>query len=202
MQTTEKILCIHKNRLPKEWMAQTAVIPMDLDDFVHTCTMAGYDFVPRRDAENDASLQQVIPYIVLQTRDLGLTAVYNRQGSETRLHDLWSAGIGGHINPMDTKDAGSTFADILVSGMTRELDEELARRPENVLPAFCGIINENITEVGRVHLGAVFQILAPAPDAYVPGPELSMFQWQATDSLQNLHLELWSTLALDLVKSC
>lgn len=202
LQKTEKILCIHKNKLPKEWMSQTAVIPMDLDAFVHTCTRAGYDFVLRKDAENDPSLQQVIPYIVLQTQDLGLTAVYNRQGSETRLHDLWSAGIGGHINPIDTKDAHSTFADILVSGMTRELDEELAKRPENVLPVFCGIINENITEVGRVHLGAVFQILTPEPEAYVPGPELSMFQWQPTDSVKKLQLELWSTLALELVESC
>ncbi len=201
MQKTEKILCIHKNRLPEEWMARTAVIPMNLDTFVHTCTRAGYDFVLRSEAESDPSLQQVIPYIVLQTQDLGLTAVYNRQGSETRLHDLWSAGIGGHINPIDTKDAHSAFADILVSGMTRELDEELKNRPKNVLPVFCGIINENITEVGRVHLGAVFQILTAEPEAFVPGPELSLFQWQATDSVKNLHLELWSTLALDLVKS-
>lgn len=202
LQKTEKILCIHKNRLPGEWLSQTAVIPMDLDDFVHTCTGAGYDFVPRRDAENDPSLQQVIPYIVLQTQDLALTAVYNRQGSETRLHDLWSAGIGGHINPMDTKDADSTFADVLLAGMTRELDEELENRPANEQPFFCGIINENITEVGRVHLGAVFRILTLAPDIYVPGPELSLFQWQATDSVKNLRLELWSTLALDLVNSC
>ncbi len=201
MQKTEKILCIQKNRLPKAWMSQKAVIPMGLDDFVNICTRAGFDFVLRRDAENDPSLQQVIPYIVLQTMDLGRTAVYNRQGSETRLHDLWSLGIGGHINPIDTKDAAGAFQDILVSGMTRELDEELAERPENDLPVFCGIINENITEVGRVHLGAVFQIRTATPGAYVPGPELSMFQWQATDSLKNLHMELWSLLALDLVKS-
>ena len=182
-------------------MSQKAVIPMGLDDFVHTCTRAGYDFVLRRDAENDPSLQQVIPYIVLQTMDLALTAVYNRQGSEARLHDLWSLGIGGHINPIDTKDAAGSFQDILISGMVRELDEELAERPEKDLPVFCGIINENITEVGRVHLGAIFKIRTPTPGAYVPGPELSMFQWQATDNLTNLHMELWSLLALDLLVS-
>lgn len=199
MQKKEKILCIHKNRLPGEWMFEKAVIPMGLDTFVHTCTRAGYDFVLRSDAENDPSLQQVIPYIVLQTQDLGLTAVYNRQGSEARLHDLWSAGIGGHINPIDTKNGAGAFHDILVSGMTRELDEELAERPEKDLPVFCGIINENITAVGRVHLGAVFQIRTTTPGDYVPGPELALFQWQATDSLKNLHMELWSSLALALV---
>ena len=183
-------------------MSQKAVIPMGLDDFVHTCTSAGYDFVLRHDAETDPSLQQVIPYIVLQTQDLGLTAVYNRQGSEARLHDLWSLGIGGHINPIDTKNAAGAFQDILVSGMIRELDEELTSRPVKDLPVFCGIINETITEVGRVHLGAVFQIRTLTPGAYVPGPELSLFQWQATDSLNNLDMELWSMLALDLVKSC
>ncbi|MCA1792543.1 MAG: phosphoesterase [Desulfotignum sp.] len=192
-------MCIHQDRLPEKWMAKTAVIPMDLEDFVQTCTRAGYDFVPRDDAENNPALQQVIPYIVLQTQDLGATAVYNRQGSEKRLHDLWSLGIGGHINPMDSTNSGSAFQDILVAGMTRELDEELEKRPDQEQPSFCGIINENITDVGRVHLGAVFQILTPTPGSYMPGPELSEFQWQATNELGTLHMELWSTLSLDLI---
>ncbi len=201
MQKKEKVLCILQDRLPEKWMAQTAAIPMDLEDFVKTCTRAGYDFVPRDDAENDPALQQVIPYIVLQTQDLGVTAVYKRQGSEKRLHDLWSLGIGGHINPLDSTDSGSSFQDILVAGMTRELDEELEKRPDKGQPIFCGIINENITDVGRVHLGAVFRILTPTPGSYMPGPELSGFHWQATKELGTLHMELWSTLALDLINS-
>jgi predicted NUDIX family phosphoesterase len=199
LQEKEKILCIRQNRLPATWMAPTVVKPMDLAAFSRYCTRAGHDFVLRTLAENDPGWQQVIPYIVLQTQNLGLTAVYNRQGSEKRLHDLWSVGIGGHINPQDRSDSKDSFQDILITGMTRELDEELAHRPAADQPVFCGIINETVTDVGRVHLGAVFQILTASYETYVPGGELFSFQWVDTHKLAALNMELWSTLALDLL---
>ncbi len=199
MQTKEKILCIPQNRLPAAWMAETAVNPMSLEAFVDICTRAGHQFVDRACAEQDARWQQVIPYIVLQARDQGRTAVYLRQGSETRLHDLWSSGIGGHINPQDRSGSNASFRDILISGMVRELNEELTQRPAEDVPVFCGIINERVTDVGQVHLGAVFQIQTLLPDDYVPGPELTRFQWKKTPELPALNMELWSRLALDLL---
>ncbi len=199
MQTKEKILCIRQDRLPEAWMARTAVEPMPLSAFVDICTRAGHRFVDRTEAEQDARWQQVIPYVVLQTRDQDQTAVYLRQGSESRLHDLWSSGIGGHINSQDRSASSAPFKDILMSGMIRELGEELIRRPAADEPVFCGIINEMITEVGQVHLGAVFQILTRVPDVYVPGPELARFHWMATRGILSLNLELWSRLALDLL---
>jgi predicted NUDIX family phosphoesterase len=199
LQEKEKILCIRQDRLPKAWMAKTAVVPMDFSAFVDHCTRAGHEFVNRIPAEEDTGWQQVIPYIILQTRDLGKTAVYLRQGSETRLHDLWSAGIGGHINPRDQTVLGESFQTILMSGMARELDEELTQRPPADLPVFCGIIHETVTDVGRVHLGAVFRILTQTPASYVPGPELFRFQWVDTNRLASMNMELWSCLAMDLL---
>lgn len=199
MQTKEKILCIPQNRLPDAWMARTAVESMPLEAFVDTCTRAGHQFVDRAGAEKNAQWQQVIPYIVLQTRDQERTAVYLRRGSETRLHDLWSSGIGGHINPQDRSGSNASFRDILISGMVRELDEELTQRPAQDSPIFCGIINERVTDVGQVHLGAVFRIQTLLPDDYVPGPELNRFQWMKTPELPALNMELWSRLALDLL---
>jgi predicted NUDIX family phosphoesterase len=199
LNTREKILCIRQDRLPDAWMARTAVAPMPLSEFVDVCTRAGHRFMDRAVAEQDACWQQVIPYVVLQTRDQDKTAVYLRKGSETRLHDLWSFGIGGHIDSQDRSGYSVPFRDILISGMTRELDEELIRRPEADAPVFCGIINEMITEVGQVHLGAVFQIKTDMPDAYVPGPELNRFHWMATSRIFSLNMELWSSLALDLL---
>lgn len=199
LQKKEKILCIRQNQLPKDWMARTAVVPMAFSAFVDHCTRAGHEYVDRALAEEDTGWQQVIPYIVLQTQDLRQTAVYNRQGSETRLHDLWSSGIGGHINPQDQTVFGESFQKILLSGMTRELDEELTQRPPADLPIFCGIIHETVTDVGRVHLGAVFRILTQTPASYVSGPELYRFQWVDTKELASLNMELWSCLAMDLL---
>lgn len=195
----ESVLCIPRNELPAAWVSQKTVVPMTLDQFTDQCVRSGFSFVDRQEAEQDSSLKQIIPYIVLQTEDLQQTAVYNRQGSEKRLHDLWSLGIGGHINPIDGAGSGNGFEDILSAGMTRELTEELAGVPENDTATFCGVINEDLTDVGSVHMGAVFRILTQAPASYVPGPELYRFQWWPTEKLGDLNFELWSTLAMELL---
>ncbi|HCY87720.1 MAG TPA: phosphoesterase [Desulfobacteraceae bacterium] len=195
----EKILCVDRASLPDTWVTRRTVMPASLQDFIAGCTKGGFFFADRPEAEQDKNKKQIIPYILLQTQDGKKTAVYNRKGSETRLHDLWSVGIGGHINPEDNAGPEDKFEDILVSGMTRELDEELIRRPASDPIEFCGIINEDITPVGSVHLGAVFKILTKTPDAYVAGEELYRFTWMDTDRLGTLTMELWSELALELL---
>ena len=200
MNKKESILCIHRDRLPPSWVGTKSIVPQDIGSFIEKCTLAGFEFIHRREAEKNTDLKQVIPYIVLQTNALDYTAIYNRQGSEKRLHDLWSLGIGGHINPIDQKENQSSFKDILISGMERELTEELIERPMDPIE-FCGIINEEITDVGSVHLGAVFRILTQTPESYLPGPELCRFQWVKTKALNELNMELWSELALALISS-
>ncbi|MCG8635032.1 MAG: phosphoesterase [Desulfobacterales bacterium] len=199
MTAIEKVLCINRASLPARWVAQRTVLPMDLAGFTGQCTQSGFSFVNRPEAEQDPGQKQIIPYILLQTEDGKQTAAYNRRGSETRLHDLWSVGIGGHINPIDRDNGGSSFKEILVTGMERELDEELIRRPAGDPVEFCGIISEDITPVGSVHLGAVFRILTNTPAAYLPGEELYRFTWTRTETLKTLNMELWSELALELV---
>jgi predicted NUDIX family phosphoesterase len=202
MNPEEKVLCIRRPDLPPEWVGTRSVVPLQEDLFVRVCQSAGFHWVARGKAETDRSLKQVIPYIVLGTTDRKLTAVYLRRGGEARLHDLWSVGIGGHINPGDRGNgsAESTFRDVLLAGMWRELDEELEQRPETGEPSFMGLINEEITDVGSVHLGAVFTLETPRPGAVVPGKELAAFQWKETAGLTSLNLELWSELALELIR--
>ena len=196
MNPLEEVLCIKRNQLPADWVKERVVVPMSMAPFVSQCT--NFSFEKRGSAEKDPGFKQIIPYIVLQTMDGKKTAIYNRQGSEARLHDLWSLGIGGHINPED-QDHGNDFQSILIAGMERELKEELSLRPLGETPMFMGLINEEITEVGQVHLGAVFMIKTNTPDAYAPGAELHAFQWEDTEKLGNRNFELWSTLALELI---
>ena len=199
MAGSETVLCIKRNVLPKSWVQSRSVVPLDVDDFMGNCSAAGFEFINRKDAEMDPEYKQIIPYIVLQTRDIKRTAVYSRQGSEKRLHDLWSVGIGGHINPIDRDEQNPSFQQILMAGMERELNEELIQKPVNEFPKFMGVISEDITDVGKVHLGAVFRILTEHPAKYLAGPELFQFTWSDTESLCNLKMELWSTLALSLL---
>ncbi len=200
LDKTEKVLCIKRNLLPESWVTQKSIVPLELDSFVKYCSKAGFEFVKRKDAENDSSHKQIIPYIILQTKDHDKTAIYQRQGSEKRLHDLWSLGIGGHINPIDMNRQKDSFKQILITGMQRELDEELEKMPGEISPKFIGVISEDITDVGKVHLGAVFTITANNPEDFLPGEELFQFKWAKTDTLDQLNLELWSTMALNLIK--
>jgi len=195
----EAVLCIKKNLLPAAWVLKKSIVPLELDDFIETCCSAGFEFINRSDVEKDVSYKQIIPYIILQTKDLEKTAIYNRQGSEQRLHDLWSIGIGGHINPIDMETQTTSFLQILTVGMERELKEELYQRPEKDLPFFVGVISEDVTDVGKVHLGAVFRILTSTPEKFLPGSELFQFTWEKTRNLEQLNLELWSKLALKLI---
>jgi predicted NUDIX family phosphoesterase len=197
----ESVLCIQRNRLPASWVEQRSVVPSSLDHFIECCSTGGYQFIDRPAAEENPDYKQIIPYIVLQTRDLSMTGIYMRQGSGKRLHDLWSLGIGGHINPVDQKKSTDGFEQILMAGIRRELDEELEHRPCDDTLEFAGVISEDITEVGKVHLGAVFRILTRTPEKFIPGHELFQFKWEKTASLETLNLELWSTLALELISN-
>ena len=81
-------------------------------------------FVPRAEAEEDPSLKQLIPYVVVTA---GEKLLHYRRGSgsgETRLLKKGSVGIGGHIN--DGDGLGEAFdAAAYQRALMRELQEEL-----------------------------------------------------------------------------
>ena len=71
---------------------------------------------------------------------------------EGRLHRKRSVGIGGHISAVDVGADGS--GNPYEEGMRRELDEEVSI--DSPYASRCvGLINDDVSEVGRVHLGVV-----------------------------------------------
>ena len=107
---------------------------------------AGGRFAPRPAMEVDPSFKQVIPYLVLRDGPRWFLMQRTRGGADSRLHDRWSVGIGGHLNPGDNDVHG---------GLAREWREELVAdfEPDYRL---VGLLNDDTTDVGRVHLGVVF----------------------------------------------
>lgn len=110
-------------------------------------------FVPRGPAETDASLQQVIPYVVLVRH--GQVWLMQRLATQTeqRLHNLYSIGVGGHINPEDALNG----TDPIVAGLTRELHEEIAIDGPLAGVRPLGILKDDSNAVGQVHVGVVFE---------------------------------------------
>jgi predicted NUDIX family phosphoesterase len=103
-------------------------------------------FRPRGDMERDRSWKQVIPYLVLRDGARYFLMRRTKAGGDARLHDLWTIGVGGHLNPGDGDLAG---------GLRREWREEVEAgfEPEFTL---IGLINDDETDVGSVHVGAVY----------------------------------------------
>jgi predicted NUDIX family phosphoesterase len=103
-------------------------------------------YEPRDVMETDPTYKQVIPYLVLRDGASYFLMRRTRAGVDARLHDRWSIGVGGHLNPGD---------DGLLGGLRREWREELVAgfEPDFVPVA---LLNDDTTEVGAVHLGVVF----------------------------------------------
>src|SRR5512140_2810147 len=120
----------------------TGVRRMDLREALAGVARGGR-FVRRGDAEEDPTHKQVIPYLVLRDGERWFLMRRTKGGGDARLHDLWSIGVGGHLNPGDGDVEG---------GLRREWAEELVA---GFVPEFVpvGLLNDDTTAVGAVHLG-------------------------------------------------
>jgi predicted NUDIX family phosphoesterase len=117
---------------------------------------------PRAAMEQDPSFKQLIPYVIFRYRDAaGQTLLFQytrgKGQGESRLHAKRSVGVGGHIS---VEDAAQPSA--YEEGMRRELEEEvIIDTPYQSQMA--GLINDDETEVGRVHLGVVHLVDVERP---------------------------------------
>jgi predicted NUDIX family phosphoesterase len=168
-------------------------------------------FMDRAEAEENPEWKQLIPYIVIQD-DTGMFASYWRgkgQG-EKRLHGKRSIGIGGHINPCDDVTEVAPVASACqyheyryMRGVVRELHEEITFSTHPLPPPFIpklGLLNDDQTEVGKVHLGVVHKLTLPS-DIHIVGvePDIDDFKWcsEAELLLNTGDFESWSQLCLD-----
>ncbi len=130
---------------------------------------------PRGRVEQDPGFKQLIPYVIFRhVDDRGRETVfqYTRgtgQG-EGRLHSKRSVGIGGHISLGDAGPSGNGSP--YQEGMRRELEEEVTI--DTPYTDKCvGLINDDQTEVGSVHLGVVHLFDCQRPAVYPKEPDIT-----------------------------
>ena len=172
------------------------------DDGKHwlkTIDTRGY-FAPRSDAEKDSERKQIIPYCIISVGKKILLLKRLRGGGEKRLHSLFSIGVGGHINPVDS---GTDENSILLEGARRELHEEI-EIPNNLELEVIGFVNDDTNAVGSVHFGVVLRVIA-SPEITIRIRERDQLEGKLvdTDELMNmltidpLSFETWSKLVLE-----
>src|SRR5213595_725916 len=110
-------------------------------------------FLPRAQAEKDPTHKQIIPYALIACGDTVLHYVRGKKAGEQRLVAKGSIGIGGHMNESDE----SLFAwdeHAYRAGVEREVNEEI-KIDTQFQDRIVALLNDDTTEVGRVHLGIV-----------------------------------------------
>ena len=119
------------------------------------------DYRPRSQVEDDPSLKQIIPYVVFRSGAEVFCYTRGRSQGESRLHRLRSLGVGGHVSEEDAR--GGRTLDAYEAALRRELDEEVAIGSPGRIGRV-GLINDDATPVGRVHLGVVhlYELERPA----------------------------------------
>ena len=157
---------------------------------------------PRASVEEDPSFKQLIPYCVLSWRAEDGTPryfAYTRGGgqSEARLRAKRSVGIGGHIASTDGEHGDDVSYE---SGMKRELAEEVAIG--GTWTSRCvGLINDDATPVGSVHLGIVHIMELERPEVASRESELVECGFDTLEKLlaDRERFETWSQIALDAI---
>ena len=159
-----------------------------LDGFVAALERDGR-YEPRAQMERDPAFKQVIPYLVLRDGERYFLMQRTTAGGDARLHGRYSIGVGGHLNP---GDGG------LLGGLRREWDEELVA---DFVPEFrlVALLNDDTTEVGAVHLGAVYVADAAGRPVEIRETDKlsgSFVDARAVEEVVD-RLETWSRLAFE-----
>ena len=163
-----------------------------LDTFVAAVEREGR-YEPRPEMELDPSFKQIIPYLVLRDGDRYFLMQRTGAGADSRLHGMYSIGVGGHLNP---GDGG------LLGGLEREWHEELVA---DFLPTFelVALLNDDTTPVGAVHLGAVYVADVEGRTVAIRETHKLSGGFAQPAEVSNVveRMETWSRLAFEFLES-
>jgi predicted NUDIX family phosphoesterase len=145
-------------------------------------------FIERPIAEVSPAYRQIIPYVLIRNGSAYFVLRRTTKQTEARLHHKVSLGIGGHINPGHS----------LLEGLQKELEEEV-HIGTNYEMDFIGIINDDTTDVGRVHLGAAYVLDVSSRDVTVKESEKMTGEWMSRAAMREARpaMESWSQIVYD-----
>lgn len=153
-------------------------------------------FLPRPAMEEDPSYKQIIPYVLFRCGDSFFRYTRGKSQGEARLHAKQSIGVGGHVDEADAD--GRATLDAYELALRRELDEEVAIASPGTLRRI-GLINDDSTPVGTVHLGVVHLYELERPEVAAREDGLAEARFVSIEELRQgfERLETWSQIALN-----
>ena len=194
MAIEERVLCFERKLLEELGVFQG--LSPEIERYLPVVTSPSQTlYLNRNAAEQDRRYKQLIPYVLILCNDRILRYRRGKGGQETRLHGLFSVGIGGHISE---EDNGLYYSQLgYQEGMRRELMEEVEIKAAN--EAAVAVLNDDSTDVGFVHFGVV-HVMHVATEEVVgrrSGIVAPEFVPMADAMKTPLAYESWSRLCLE-----
>jgi predicted NUDIX family phosphoesterase len=155
-------------------------------------------FRKRSELEEDPSFKQIIPYAVITFGDSFYLFKRSTGQREKRLHNLFTLGAGGHMNPGGAMEPDEQY---LTDELKRELSEEIRLlngcRIEEI--QFIGFINDDTIPVGRFHTGLLYNIRVSNKEVYINETEKMTAEWVEKSNLAEFYegMETWSRIVFD-----
>lgn len=192
----ENVLVIRRNLF--EQLGSFQGLNFQPENYLNLLLSRGNNFFfPRAQAENDRAYKQIIPYVLLAFQDRVLHYVRGKKAGEQRLVAKGSIGIGGHMNESDE----SLFAwdeQAYRAGVEREVNEEI-KIDTQFEDRIVALLNDDTTEVGRVHLGIVHVFRLAQQNVEKREAMITNLAFLTKAELLNRResLETWSQICVD-----
>ena len=170
----------------------------EVDRYLHAMLAPGANFFMERPAaELDPSHKQLIPYSIFHHNGRYLCYTRGGKSGEKRLVAKSSVGIGGHINPVDQGHDGLGES-MYYNSIEREITEELVIGGTHTQEVI-GLINDDSTEVGSVHLGVVHRFELSSDDVKSNEDAIQNLRFHTLQELIDSRdqLETWSQIIVD-----
>ena len=165
-------------------------------------------FRKRSELEEDPSFKQIIPYAIISNKETERSGVRQSQSfclfkrtsgqTEKRLHNKFTLGVGGHMNPGNSKESKEQY---LINELKRELFEEVKLLNGCIIEdiEFIGFINDDTISVGSVHIGLLYNIHVSNKDVVINETDKMTVDWIDKPDLAEFYeeMESWTKITFD-----
>jgi len=165
-------------------------------------------FLRRSELEEDSSFKQIIPYAIISNKEPKRSGVRQSQSfylfkrtskqTEKRLHNKFSLGVGGHMNPNDSMESKEQY---LIDELKREIYEEVKLLNGCLIEdiEFIGFINDDTISVGSVHIGLLYNIHVSNKEVYINETDKMTADWIDKPNLAEFYegMETWTKITFD-----
>ena len=155
-------------------------------------------FLRRSELEEDSSFKQIIPYAIISNKEAFYLFRRRSGQTEKRLHNKFSLGVGGHMNPDGSMESKEQY---LINELKRELYDEVKLLNGCLIEdiEFIGFINDDTIPVGRVHIGLLYNIHVSNKEVYINETDKMTADWVDKSNLAEFYkgMETWTKIIFD-----